>query len=233
MMLVHITLKNATLKAPLIPLLKMADPSTRCRAFGFCIVSGARLIRFGFGLMVWDVRIRKIDPSNSQNRLLIESSRDITINIRQGLDTIDIVTSASLVSPKWRNICKYPQVWHTISMTGSSSHWNDSDLVKICFNVTEQSRDHLEENDIERFSNNDLLICIAEKASNLRCMRLLNNWGISEIVFAESVRKLPKLEEVDISIFYFSKLSLGIIGLSTFVRVEHLCKQVLEEKKGK
>ncbi|XP_058783593.1 putative F-box/LRR-repeat protein 23 [Vicia villosa] len=129
----------------------------------------------------------------------LELPRDIAVNILQRLDTIDIVTSACLVCPTWWNYCKEPLVWRTIHMTANSLRWNNQDLEKICRYAVERSCGHLEEIDIEHFATNDLLQCIAEKASNLRSMKILKGWGISEKVFTDVVRKLPQLEEVDIS----------------------------------
>ncbi|PNX61921.1 F-box protein skip19, partial [Trifolium pratense] len=46
----------------------------------------------------------------------LQLPRDITANILQRLDTIDIVTSVCHVCPLWWNICKDPFMWRTIKI---------------------------------------------------------------------------------------------------------------------
>ena len=107
----------------------------------------------------------------------LQLPRDITANILQRLDTIEIVTNACQVCPQWWNICKDPLMWRTIRMIDldasdydlveicryaierSSGH----DLVEICRYAIERSSGHLEIIEIESFCNDDLLECIAKK----------------------------------------------------------------------
>ncbi|KEH22429.1 putative F-box/LRR-repeat protein 23 [Medicago truncatula] len=46
----------------------------------------------------------------------LDLPRDITQNILQRLNAVEIVTSASLVCALWWNICKEPLMWRTIHM---------------------------------------------------------------------------------------------------------------------
>jgi len=91
----------------------------------------------------------------------LELPRDITANILQRLDTIEIVTNACQVCPQWWNICKDPLMWRTIRMIDLDA--SDYDLVEICRYAIERSSGHLEIIEIESFCNDDLLECIAKK----------------------------------------------------------------------
>jgi hypothetical protein len=57
----------------------------------------------------------EVDNSTVPNWL--ELPKDITANILQRLDTIDIVKIACQVCPIWWNVCKDPLVWRNIRMT--------------------------------------------------------------------------------------------------------------------
>ncbi|PNX90020.1 F-box protein skip19 [Trifolium pratense] len=91
---------------------------------------------------------------------------EITANILQRLNTIDIVTSACKVCPLWENICKDPLMWRTIRMRYNDASpyiFNHVDLVKICRFAVKQSCGHLEDIDIDYFCTDDLLRYITVK----------------------------------------------------------------------
>ncbi|GAU22406.1 hypothetical protein TSUD_122920 [Trifolium subterraneum] len=91
----------------------------------------------------------------------LELPRDITANILQRLDTVDMVTSVCQVCPLWWNICKGPFMWRSIHMT--MIHNSPYDLVKICCYAIQRSCGQLENVQIRCFGTDDLLKCIAEK----------------------------------------------------------------------
>jgi hypothetical protein len=104
----------------------------------------------------------EVDNSTVPNWL--ELPKDITANILQRLDTIDIVKIACQVCPIWWNVCKDPLVWRNIRMTSfSCSLYFHAELVKICRYAVERSCGHLEEVDIEYFCTDELLECITMK----------------------------------------------------------------------
>ncbi|MCI22307.1 F-box protein SKIP19, partial [Trifolium medium] len=82
----------------------------------------------------------------------LELPRDITENILQRLNTIEIVTSVCRVCPLWWNICKDPLMWRTIHMSNNgTSAYADADLVKICRYAIERSCGQLEDIEIVSF----------------------------------------------------------------------------------
>ncbi|MCI29699.1 F-box protein SKIP19, partial [Trifolium medium] len=92
----------------------------------------------------------------------LEIPIDITRNILQRLDIINIVTSVCLVCPLWWNICKHPSMWRTIQMSNNeTSRYSDEDLVKICRYAVERSCGQLEYIEIVSFCTDDLLQYIA------------------------------------------------------------------------
>jgi len=67
-----------------------------------------------FGYWVWFVFLQYYGSGKNQTGLNFQ--KDITMNILQRLDTLEIVTSASVVCPLWWNICKDPLIWRTIDL---------------------------------------------------------------------------------------------------------------------
>ncbi|CAJ2640727.1 unnamed protein product [Trifolium pratense] len=142
----------------------------------------------------------------------LELPKDITTNILQRLETFEIVTSACLVCPLWWNICKDPLMWRTIRMRKRNIYHSDNNLVDICRFAIERSCGQLESICVEYFGTDELLQCIAENASKLRCLRFVNCWRITDKGFSEAVRKFPLLEGLDISLCNLSKDSLEVVG---------------------
>ncbi|KAJ1427623.1 Leucine-rich repeat [Sesbania bispinosa] len=145
----------------------------------------------------------------------LELPRDVTVNILQRVDTVDIVTSVCQVCPLWWKICKEknPLMWRTIHMISNRGTASRYDLVKICCYAVQQSSGHVEDISIEYFGTNDLLKYIAHRTSHLRRIGLARCKRISDKVLSEVVsKKLPLLEELDVSFTNLSVASLGTIG---------------------
>ncbi|XP_045826236.1 putative F-box/LRR-repeat protein 23 [Trifolium pratense] len=145
----------------------------------------------------------------------LELPIDITRNILQRLDIINIVTSICLVCPLWWNICKDPSMWRTIHMSNNeTSRYSDEDLVNICRYAAERSCGQLEDIEIVSFCTDNLLQYIASCGSQLRRIRLTDCQYISYNQFSEVVNKFPMLEELDITFSKPCKGSLEVIGQS-------------------
>ncbi|XP_058783579.1 putative F-box/LRR-repeat protein 23 [Vicia villosa] len=119
----------------------------------------------------------------------LELPRDVTANILQRLETIELLTSACQVCPLWWNICKDPHMWRTISITYYRyKRHPDNNAEMLCRNAIKRSCGQLESIDIELFATNDLIAYIAD-------------------------RKLPYLESLDISfVIKLTKDSFEAVG---------------------
>jgi hypothetical protein len=94
----------------------------------------------------------------------LELPKDITSNILQRLDAVEILTSARNVCPYWWNICKDPLMWRTIQMTDIHMlQYNSSTLSKICRYAVDQSCGRLEDIFIKYFGTDDLLKYVADR----------------------------------------------------------------------
>jgi len=103
--------------------------------------------------------VMEVESTDMPNWL--ELPKDITMNILQRLDTLEIVTSACVVCPLWWNICKDSLMWHTIDMMSNislcySDYDYSSRLEKICRYAVDQSCGHLKDIYINKFGTGDL-----------------------------------------------------------------------------
>ncbi|CAL5189555.1 unnamed protein product [Lathyrus oleraceus] len=161
------------------------------------------------------LEIEKLEISPKPNWL--ELPRDITMNILQRLETLALVTSASVVCPVWWNICKDPLIWTTIDLRSVSLSNIDfkysSTLEKICRYAVNRSCGHLKDIYIKIFGTDELLLLIANSASKLRCIQLELCHEISNKVLEEVVNKQPFLEELEFwHCFELREDSFGHIG---------------------
>ncbi|CAJ2640759.1 unnamed protein product [Trifolium pratense] len=163
--------------------------------------------------------------ASSAKKAKVESTRmpnwlelpiDLTKNILQRLDTVEIVTSARNVCSLWWNICKDPLMWRgrrTINMSGYQTRQFDfSCLEKICRCAIDLSCGHLEDIDISLFGTDDLLRYMAHRASYIRRLRLFRCREISNKGFSEFVKKFSLLEDLDISFNNLTKDTVEVIG---------------------
>jgi len=97
----------------------------------------------------------------------VDLPKDITSNILQRLNAIEILTKTRYVCPYWWNMCKDPFMWREISLDRSLFDlWppNLLDLlVELCQYAVDLSSGHLEKIDIYCFGTDDLLQYIADR----------------------------------------------------------------------
>ncbi|CAL5203196.1 unnamed protein product [Lathyrus oleraceus] len=143
----------------------------------------------------------------------LELPIDLTKNILQRLDTLDILISARNVCPLWWHICKDPSMWRTIRIYNIEFiPYDFCCLEKIVRCAVDLSCGHLEDIALELFCTDDLLEYIAHRASNMRCLRISDCNNISNKGMIEFVKMFSLLEELYISFKYLSKDSIEVIG---------------------
>ncbi|XP_061365782.1 putative F-box/LRR-repeat protein 23 [Gastrolobium bilobum] len=149
----------------------------------------------------------------SETRDWLDLPRDVTAKILQKLGAIEILMNAQLVCTEWRNICFDSLMWRTIDMRIDDysyiSHFNlrtidvqnkdyPYDLRTMCRKAINRSCGQLVDINVEHFGTDDLLEYIT--------------YSISDRVLSEVAKKLPMLEELDISFCYIRKDGLQAIG---------------------
>ncbi|BAT87323.1 F-box protein [Vigna angularis] len=136
--------------------------------------------------------------------------RDVLCTIFQKLGAIETLTRAQHVCSVWRTISKDPLLWCTIDMSNSGDM--DLQLGIICSRAIDYSCGHLLRINIEHFGTDDLLRHITDSTNRLQCLRLARCCRITDKGLCDVAKKLPQLEELDISISNLTKDSLEVIG---------------------
>jgi len=97
----------------------------------------------------------------------LELPRNLTTNILQRLDTVEIVTNARNVCSLWWNICKDPLMWRTIRTSNVLSRFDFKytykpySILEICLYAVDKSCGCVENIDIEYLATDHFLRYIA------------------------------------------------------------------------
>ncbi|XP_010451732.1 PREDICTED: putative F-box/LRR-repeat protein 23 [Camelina sativa] len=143
-----------------------------------------------------------------------ELQPDLLSSILLRLDVVEILENAQKVCKPWRRVTKDPSMWRKIDMQNVGSRgFCVRDLEKMCSKAVDRSKGDLVEIKIGAFGTVELLNYIADRASNLRSFGLAMYYGMSKEGLVNAVGKLPRLEELEVSIMW-SRLDLKAIGHS-------------------
>ncbi|KAE8056081.1 hypothetical protein FH972_012879 [Carpinus fangiana] len=154
------------------------------------------------------------DPAD-EFRNWLELPRDVTASILMRLGAIEILTSAQRVCSPWRKLCKDPSMWRAVDMRNPDNQWEDYELERMCRDAVDRSCGQLVDINVENFGTDKLLRHIADSSSQVKRLRLVRCYGISDEGLSGVAAKLPLLEELAISYCPFlSKFALKDVGRS-------------------
>ncbi|XP_062162723.1 putative F-box/LRR-repeat protein 23 [Alnus glutinosa] len=157
-----------------------------------------------------------MDPPPDEFRNWLALPRDVTASILMRLEVFDILTSAQMVCTPWHNLCKDPSMWRAVHMrdyvTRFEFPFRPYDLEKMCRHAVDRSCGQLVDINVENFGTDELLRHIADSSSQLKRLRLVKCYGISDKGLSGVAAKLPLLEELDISYSLLSKNALEAVG---------------------
>ncbi|KAL1188343.1 F-box protein SKIP19 [Cardamine amara subsp. amara] len=137
---------------------------------------------------------------------------ELISSILHRLGAIEILENAQKVCISWRRVCKEPSMWRKIEMVNLPIC--DYDYVSMCRHAVDRSQGGLVEIEIWEFGSDYLLNYIADRSSNLRSLRLVMCYPITDEGFIEAVEKLPVLEYLEVSHCSLSGESLRVAGQS-------------------
>ncbi|XVE94241.1 hypothetical protein REPUB_Repub01dG0264600 [Reevesia pubescens] len=151
--------------------------------------------------------------TSRRKRNWLELPGDVTASILLRLGAIEMIESAQKVCTQWRNICKDPSMWRSIDMRnlGDLSAM-PYDLEKMCIHAIDRSCGGLVDINIEYFGTDELLTYITQRTSNLRRLRLVICWGVSDEGLSEAALKFPLLEELEIYLGNIGKDAIEVVG---------------------
>lgn len=154
-------------------------------------------------------------PEAAQSRNWLELPRDVTTTILMKLRTVEILESAQFVCKLWYRLCKDPAMWRIIDAV----NFGDRELMgrsyeDMIFDAINRSSGDLLEINIEYFGSDKLLSYIADRARFLKCLRLRRCASIGDDNMIQAVKKLPLLEEVELTLCSFTEDVVKAIGHS-------------------
>ncbi|XP_057729197.1 putative F-box/LRR-repeat protein 23 [Arachis stenosperma] len=144
----------------------------------------------------------------------LELPRDVLSAIFVKVGAIEVLRNVRRVCSEWRNLSEDPIIWHTIDMhhRDGIAYCSDNILDAMCRRAIDLSSGQLTDITVDNFATDSLLKYITDSTSNLRRLRLILCYDITDMGLALVAQKLPQLEELDISISHLSEYPLETIG---------------------
>ncbi|CAL5010847.1 unnamed protein product [Urochloa decumbens] len=148
---------------------------------------------------------------------------DALLEILRRLDHVDVLISACAVCRSWRHVGRdEPSLWRRISLLGSGRGWASlgSGRCAMAFTAVHRSVGQCEVFCGRDAGNNAFLHYLSEQAPCLKSLRLISCRRITNRGLKAAVKKLPQLEELEIS------LCDNIRGSTMFKVVGKACPQL-------
>ncbi|XP_010266342.1 PREDICTED: putative F-box/LRR-repeat protein 23 [Nelumbo nucifera] len=151
--------------------------------------------------------------SPEEVRNWLELPADVLSLIFMKLGAIEVLARAQAVCSSWRKFSKAPQLWRRIDMREMWDYFEtEYDLERMALHAIDRSDGQLVEFSAEHFATDKVLERIIEKSSPLICLRLVSCYHVSDEELMEVAKKLPLLEELQLSYCSFSKEAIEFIG---------------------
>ncbi|KAJ4792204.1 RNI-like superfamily protein [Rhynchospora pubera] len=141
-----------------------------------------------------------------------ELHRDVLLVIFDKIKTVEVLKSACTCK-SWRMASREPECWRTIDMTNHGYKSGAFLLIDPTMLAIDLSHGRVEEFSIEAFGDDNLLQFLCDRTSVLKCLRLISCYFISEKGLAATIKKQPKLEEIQIAFGPFSNKVTEIVGM--------------------
>ncbi|KAK6932117.1 Leucine-rich repeat [Dillenia turbinata] len=158
------------------------------------------------------MKVQSEESSSKEVRNWLELPSEVTCLILKKLGTIEILINAQRVCKLWWKLCKDPAMWRTIDLS-DLKYCRDMDLdpEKVARNAVDRSCGELVDISIEDFGTDILMEYITARTSNLKRLRLVC-CCIYDEGLSNAAKKLPLLEDLEISLCSFTRESLEVVG---------------------
>ncbi|XP_047309297.1 putative F-box/LRR-repeat protein 23 [Impatiens glandulifera] len=144
--------------------------------------------------------------------------RDVSLKIMKKVGIIEILNTIPVVCHSWHKISKDPELWRYIDMENLDIENlvrlrpTDCDLVEMTKSAIDRSCGQLIDLKIASFGCDDLLMHLSNRKNQLRSLRLVACWDISDEGLSEAVKKLSSLEELHIYYGNITDEGLELVG---------------------
>ncbi|CAL5007873.1 unnamed protein product [Urochloa decumbens] len=147
--------------------------------------------------------------------------RDALGAILGKLDHIEILMGAGQVCRSWRGAAREdPSLWRRVDMRGHADLFYQVNLHGMAQAAVRRADGQCEAFWGEYAGDDDFLLFLAEQAPSLKSLRLISCYDVSNEGLAEAIKKLPMLEELELS------LSSNVFGQEVYETVGKSCSQL-------
>ncbi|KAL5698179.1 hypothetical protein ACHQM5_029251 [Ranunculus cassubicifolius] len=142
----------------------------------------------------------KRGKGTTKGRNWVDLPRDVMIHIFSKLDTVEILSRAQFVCTTWQQVSQERQLFRTIYLPDEEPEISRKGVAKILHEAVDRSCGELVEIFIgEPWCRNMFLNYVVRKSKSLRVLRLAMLAAISEDALMKAFKKLPLLEEFEMS----------------------------------
>ncbi|KAL0675288.1 hypothetical protein Bca4012_003269 [Brassica carinata] len=139
-----------------------------------------------------------------------ELPTELTSSILQRLGAIEVLENAQKVCTSWRRVSKDPAMWRKIVMHNVEDLGYNLDIMYR--HAVDRSQGGLVEIEIWDFGTDSLVNYIAYSSGNLRSLKLVKCYLVTDEGFTEALVKLPLFEELEVSYGSLSRESLKSVA---------------------
>ncbi|KAL6658881.1 hypothetical protein ACP70R_002921 [Stipagrostis hirtigluma subsp. patula] len=150
-----------------------------------------------------------------------ELPADAIAAVLRRLDHVEVLMGAGQACRSWRRAARDdPSLWRRIDMRGHADLFNQVDLHGMAQAAVRRAAGQCEAFWGEYAGDDDFLLFLAGQAPSLKSLRLISCYDVSNEGFAEAIKKLPLLEELELS------LCKNVFGQEVFETVGKSCPQL-------
>ncbi|KAJ4765660.1 RNI-like superfamily protein [Rhynchospora pubera] len=158
-------------------------------------------------------RSRRNSNASLGGRSWAELPPEVILVIFLKLGALEVLRAAGSVCRSWRQVAKEdPELWRRIDMT---NHGYGSDafvLMNPTRRAIDRSQGRLEEFSIEYLGDDQLLQYLCDRTRVLRRLCLISCYQVSQEGIAETARRQPLLEELQITFGSFEEGMTEMVG---------------------
>ncbi|KAJ9560255.1 hypothetical protein OSB04_005415 [Centaurea solstitialis] len=144
----------------------------------------------------------------------LELPSDVIANILSRVGVRDILENAQNVCTVWQKICKDPSMWRVICIYYPDLRVIDKDFA-MCKQAVDRSQGQLIDitiGDFGIFGDDELLQYVANRSSQLRCLKIITIDTFMCRSWIEALKKFPLLEELSLYSNHISKEIVETVG---------------------
>ncbi|KAJ4816012.1 RNI-like superfamily protein [Rhynchospora pubera] len=142
-----------------------------------------------------------------------ELPRDVLMLIFLKVGLLEVLQAAGSVCRSWRKVAKEePELWRRIDLTDHPYGFEAFVLQDPTKLAIDRSGGLLEEFSVDYFGDDDLLRYLCDRTSVLKRLCLISCYQVSEEAIAETAKRQPLLEEIQITFGSFSEKVTEIVG---------------------